>query len=173
MPRWRASLLVAWLVFAGVPAWGQPKLADPEAIPKAFSAAWAQGDAEALGHLMSKDVDFVTVGGTWLHGRSDFALYHQRLLQGRFRGSAIEPLEIKVRSVRPDLAFVRWSWRMTGDRNFDGSPRPARVGLMSMLAEKQNGRWTVIASQNTNGGPGNAPENEGIAFPIRLPPNSN
>lgn len=163
-------LMVVWLASFSE-ARAQTGSSDPQAIPVAFSVAWAQGDGKGLGDLMAKDVDFVTVGGAWLSGRSDFALYHERLLQGRFRGSTIDPLEVRVRRIRRDLAFVRWSWRIVGDRNFDGSPRPPRVGLMSMLAERQNGRWVVIASQNTNGGPGNAPENAGINFPIRLPPN--
>lgn len=145
-------------------------LAALNAIPREFGAAWARGDGQALGMLMGPDVDFITVGGSWLHGREDFSLYHQRLFDGRFRGSTITPLEIDVRPVRADLAFVRWTWRIAGDRNFDGSARPPRVGLMSMLAERQGDRWLVIASQNTNGGPGNAPENAGLAFPLRLPP---
>lgn len=142
-----------------------------EAIPQAFSAAWARGSGEELGALMNEDVDFITVGGLWLHGRRDFVTYHSRLLQGRFRGSTNTPLEIRVQPLRPDLAIVRWSWRIAGDRNPDGSMRPPRVGLMSMLAERQDSRWLVISSQNTNGGPGDAPERVGLKEPIRLPPN--
>jgi hypothetical protein len=39
-----------------------------------------------------------------------------------------------------------------------------------MLAEKRGDRWLVIASQNTHGGPGTAPENAGLVFPLRVPP---
>lgn len=73
-------------------------------IPGEFSGAWARGDGRALGKLMSEDVDFVTVGATWLHGRRDFSVYHSRLLSERFRGSTITPLTTKVRVVRPGLA---------------------------------------------------------------------
>lgn len=166
------ALFLVMLALAPAPAVAQED-ADAAAltlIPSAFSAAWARGDGAALGQLMAEDVDFVTVGGSWLHGRGDFTLYHQRLFDGRFRGSTISALAVHIRRVRPDLAFVRWTWRIAGDRDFDGSARPPRVGLMSMLAEKRGGRWVVIASQNTNGGPGTAPENEGLSFPLRLPP---
>ena len=140
-----------------------------EAIPREFSSAWANGDGEALGRLMASDVDFVTVGATWLHGRRDFTLYHSRLFEGRFRGSIITPLQTRVRFIRPDLAIVRWSWRIAGDRSPDGSLQQARVGLMSMLVEKRQGHWLVIGSQNTNGTPGTVPEEDGINFPITLP----
>lgn len=141
-----------------------------EQLPARFSAAWAHHDGHELAQLMADDVDFVTVGGSWLQGRKDFETYHSRLLGGRFAASTITPLEIRLRFVRPDLAIVRWSWRIEGDRNFDGSPRPARHGLLTMLAEKRSGEWLVITAQNTNGGPGTAPENEGLTFPIKLPP---
>lgn len=171
MLRWLAVLVLAGIILLPLAARGQDRVADPSALPEAFSNAWARGDGQALGAIMSEDVDFVTVGGAWLHGREDFSLYHERLLQGRFSGSVIEPLEVRIRSIRPDLVFVRWSWRMTGDRNADGSARPPRFGLMSMLAEKKGDGWEVVGAQNTNAGPGTAPEIEGLEFPIRLPPN--
>lgn len=91
------------------------------ALPEAFSVAWARGSGAQLGSLMSEDTDFITVGGLWLHGRSDFVTYHSRLLQGRFRDSTITPLELRIEPVRDDLAYVRWSWRIAGDRDPDGT----------------------------------------------------
>lgn len=166
------TLFAAFVLGSAASAQDPPPadLAALNAIPRAFSAAWARGDGDALGTLMAPEIDFVTVGGSWLHGRRDFILYHQRLFDGRFRGSTITPIEIDIRPVRPDLMFVRWTWRIAGDRNFDGSTRQPRAGLMSMLAEKRGDRWLVIASQNTNGGPGTAPENAGLVFPLRVPP---
>jgi uncharacterized protein (TIGR02246 family) len=169
----RVLALFAAIVMASAASAQGPASADLaalNAIPREFGVAWARGDGEALGMLMAPEIDFVTVGGSWLHGRRDFTLYHQRLFDGRFRGSTITPLEIDVRPVRHDLMFVRWTWRIEGDRNFDGAARPPRAGLMSMLVEKRDDRWLVIASQNTNGGPGTAPENAGLSFPLRIPP---
>ena len=140
-----------------------------ERIPAAFGEAWDNGDAVTLGALMAPEVDFVTVGATWLHGRRDFTLYHTRLLAKRFRGSTMVPLTTRVQFVKPDLAFVRWSWRIAGDRDFDGTLRPPRVGMMSMLAQRRHRQWLVIASQNTNKIPGTPPEMEGIIPPIALP----
>ena len=79
------------------------------------------------------------------------------------------PLETRVTFVRPDLAFVRWGWRIAGDRDFNGTARPPRIGLMSMLAQRRAGHWLVISSQNTNKIAGTPPEVEGITTPIVLP----
>jgi uncharacterized protein (TIGR02246 family) len=138
------------------------------ALPRAFCEAWAKHDGHQLATIVAEDVDFVTVGGAWFHGRADFEKYHTRLLSGRFRDSTNTPLETIVRFLRPDEAVVHWSWTIEGDKNPDGSPRPKRFGIMTMLAKKQNDIWLVAVAQNTNAGPG-APEADDIKLPIRLP----
>lgn len=137
-----------------------------EQLPARFSEAWAENDGHALAALMAEDVDFVTVGASWLQGRTDFETYHTRLLDGRFKGSTITPLEQKLRFLRPDIALLRWSWRIEGDRDFDDTPRPPRTGLFTMIVEKRAEGWLIVGAQNTNAGPGTAPENEGLVFPI-------
>ena len=138
------------------------------ALPRAFCDAWAKHDGHQLAAIMAEDVDFVTVGGAWFHGRADFEKYHTRLLAGRFRDSTNTPLETVVRFLRSDEAVVHWSWSIEGDKNADGSPRPKRFGLMTMVAQKQKDKWLVVVAHNTNAGPG-APEADDIKLPIRLP----
>jgi len=127
-------------------------------LPQAFCDAWAQHDGHALAKIMAEDVDFVTVGALWLHGRTDFEKYHTRLLSGRFRDSIVTTIQTSVRFLRPDLAIVHWSWTIHGDRSVDGTPRPRRFGMMTMVAEKRNGKWQVVAAQNDNADLTPAPE---------------
>jgi uncharacterized protein (TIGR02246 family) len=123
-------------------------------LPQRFCEAWNHHDGHALAQITSDDVDFVNVGAAWFHGRADFEKYHTRLLSGRFAQTMATPLETNVRVIRPDLVIIHWSWSIQGDKNFDGSPRPKRFGLMTMIAEKRDERWFVIAAQNTNALPG-------------------
>jgi len=138
-------------------------------LPQAFCAAFNKHDGHQLAQIMADDIDFVTVGATWLHGKSDFEKYHARLLNGRFHGITCQPLQIAVRLLRPDVAIVHWSWAVTGDKNPDGTARQRRYGMMTMVAEKRNGSWLVVASQNDNSFPGLPPEFEGITPPISIP----
>lgn len=167
----RASLIIAGCLLLAQLAQAQTKTdsTELEELPQRFSAAWAAHDGARLARLMAADVGFVTVGASWLQGRKDFETYHSRLLNGRFKDSTITPLETRLSFLRPDLAIVRWSWRIEGDKDFDGTPRGPRFGLFTMVAEKRGAEWQVVAAQNTNGGPGTAPENEGLVFPIILP----
>jgi uncharacterized protein (TIGR02246 family) len=138
-------------------------------LPQAFCAAFNKHDGHQLAQMMSDDIDFVTVGAWWLHGRSDFEKYHTRLLNGRFRDVQLDVLQVAVRFLRPDIAIVHWSWTGTGDKNPDGTARKRRYGMMTMVAEKQSGRWLVVASQNDDSFPGRAPESGGITSPIPMP----
>jgi uncharacterized protein (TIGR02246 family) len=140
-------------------------------LPQAFSMAFNKHDGHALAAIMADDVDFVTVGLTWLHGRADFEKYHTRLLVGRFKDITLTVLETRVRFIRPDVAVVHHSWAVQGDKNVDGSARPQRFGLMTIVAEKRNGTWLVAAAQNTNGPTdrSSTPEEEDIKSPIVVP----
>ena len=166
----RHYLLILAVVSVGSAAEAQTK-SDEEAVralPRAFCDAWAKHDGPQLASIMDENVDFVTVGGAWFRGRADFEKYHTRLLTGRFKDSTNTPLEIDVRFLRPDEAVVHWSWAIEGDKNPDGSPRPKRFGLMTMVAHKKKDAWLVVVAQNTNAGPG-AQETDDIKLPIRLP----
>jgi uncharacterized protein (TIGR02246 family) len=138
-------------------------------VPQAFAAAWAKHNGHHLARMMASDVDFVNVGGDWIHGRADFELYHTRLLAGRFKESTLTPVDRSVRFLRPDLALLHWSWRLEGDRNEDLTPRKPRMGIFTMVVEKRSGVWLIVAAQNSNFIPGPNPELDGIKPSIVFP----
>ena len=127
-------------------------------LPQAFCDAFTSHDGHALARIMADDVDFVTVGALWLHGRTDFEKYHTRLLSGRFKDVICTNLQTSVRFLSPAFAVVHWTWTLQGDRNLDGTRRQRRFGMMTMVAEKQKGNWQVDAAQNDDGVPGPVPE---------------
>jgi uncharacterized protein (TIGR02246 family) len=162
---------IALFVAVASPLGSQTK-PDEEAVrklPQAFADAWAKHDGHQLAKMMADDVDFVTVGATWLHGRPDFEKYHVRLLSGRFKESSITPLQTAVRFLSPDIAVVRWSWTLAGDKNPDGTARKRRYGMMTMVAARRKGTWLVVVSQNDNSFPGMPPEMQGIKTPMPMP----
>ena len=56
-----------------------------------------------------------------------------------------------------------------GDKNVDGTARQPRFGMMTLVAEKQNGTWLVVVGQNTNAILGIPPELQDIKTPIAIP----
>ena len=165
------NLVGAVLALTSVSLQAQSKV-DEEAVrklPQSFCDAWAKHDGHELAKIMADDVDFVTVATVYLHGRADFEKFHTRLLSGRFKDSTITPLETTVRFLRPDMAVVHWSWKIEGDKNFDGTPRQPRFGMMTVVAQKRGNSWQIVVAQNTNALLGTPPELKEIKTPIRIP----
>jgi len=166
-----ALALIAIFVVAPLSLCAQNK-PDEEAVrnlPRVFCDGWNKHDGHEMGKILADDVDYVTIGAHWIHGRADFEKFHTRLLMGPLKQIMLSPLETDVRFLRPDVAVVHWGWSMTGDKNPDGTAKPPRYGLFIWVAEKRNGTWLVVASQNDNSSPGMAPEFEGIQPRMPLP----
>jgi uncharacterized protein (TIGR02246 family) len=147
------------------------KRADEErlrSLPKIFSDAVNNKDAYALSEIMADDVDYVNVDAALMRGRADVEKHHVAGFSGFLRASIFEVLQISIRFLRPDIAFVHWSWTATGDIGRDGLARPRRYGVMTMVAEKQADDWKVVAVQNTNSFPGGKPQ-AGVVSPMPLP----
>jgi uncharacterized protein (TIGR02246 family) len=162
-------LLVLFVTSSSLKA--QTKM-DDEAVrklPQFFCDAFTKHDGHELAKIMADDVDFVTVAAVYLHGRADFEKFHVRLLTGRFKDATAVPLETNVRFLGPDMAVVHYSWKTAGDRNFDGTPRQPRFGMMTMVAQKRGGTWQVIVAQNTNALLGTPPELQDIKTPVAVP----
>src|SRR5712692_2778376 len=143
------ATLVLLLVMAGLSLNAQTKT-DEEVLrklPQTHCDAWNKHDGHELAKIMADDADFVTVATVYLHGRVDYEKFHVRLLSGRFKDSTFAPLETTVRFLRPDMAVVHWSWKMSGDKNFDGTSRPPRFGLMTIVVEKRGGSWQIVVAQ--------------------------
>lgn len=169
--RSRVSILLLLVCLVSASLNAQTK-ADEEAVrklPQTHCDAWNRHDGHELAKIMADDVDFVTVATVYLHGRADYEKFHVRLLSGRFKDSTFTPLETTVRFLRPDMAVVHWSWKMSGDKDFDGTPRSPRFGMMTMVVEKRGGVWQVVVAQNTNALLGTPPELQDIKTPIAIP----
>jgi hypothetical protein len=86
---------------------------------------------------------------------SSFETYHTRLLSGRFVESSTGTVEVKSRLIGKDLAAIHWNWWISGDKNFDGTPRPKRYGVMTLIAQRHGWatadvarwRWGLRVSQ--------------------------
>jgi len=162
-------LVVIFALIANACAQTKPDEAAVRGVPEAFVAAWARHDGHQLAKIMSEHVDFVNVGGDWLHGRGDFELYHTRLLSGPFKQSSLKVLDTAVSFLRPDLAVLHWTWSITGDGLEDPTTHEPRRGIFTMIVERQGGDWLVAVAQNTNQMTGRNPELDGIKPPIVFP----
>lgn len=124
-------------------------------LGRKWQDAWNSRDADALTSLLAEDVDFVTVLGPrgWMKGHAQFKEAHARMFTTLFTESQWTTRETHVKFIRPDLAIQRVLWSTTGDRVRHVKHGEPRNGIFTWVVEKKNGRWLIIASQNTEGMP--------------------
>jgi len=122
-----------------------------EAVAANWQDGWNRHDAAALASLLAEDVDFVTVLGPqgWLKGRKEFQPYHAEIHKVFFKESVWRVKETNVRFVRPDVAIAHVLWETKRDHLPDRPPGEPRNGLFIWVLEKREGKWLVIAAQNT------------------------
>lgn len=126
-----------------------------ESLAAQWQAAWNSRNAEGMTSLLAEDIDFVTVLGPkgWLKGKQQFHEVHARMFTTLFIESVWKNKATHVKFIRPDLAIVRVLWETTGDKVRHRKHGELREGIFTWLAEKKNGKWQIIASQNTENMP--------------------
>lgn len=143
---------------AGPPAAPVQTAADEAAIRELgqiWQEAWNRRDAAGLASIMDADLVFVSVlgpdtPGFGRGGRKAFEAGHAALLKAMFAESRWTTEDVTVvRWLRPDIAIAHVVWRTTGDRVRHVKHGEPRYGMFTWVVEKQQGRWRVVASQNT------------------------
>ena len=126
-----------------------------------FTDSWNRHDMRSFGQCFAPDADFVNVTAQWWKGRAELEKNHAYLhgtidvtdttgvtvparAYGIFKVTTLSFTSTEVRFVRPDLAIVHASWRMTDDAR---TPEP-RTGLMTLVLTTQGGSWQIVAVHN-------------------------
>lgn len=112
--------------------------------------AWNRHDVEALSSLVAEDVRFVNVAGVVLTGRAEFEALQSRTHAMQFKDSVRSVTGTDIKFLTPDIAVTHVRWGMRGDKDPDGTPRQPRHGVMMQVLMKRDGKWAVVAAQNTN-----------------------
>ena len=154
---WRLLLLVispAFLMAAApqntaTPAQDKDRAA-VEAAVQNYMDVWNRHDAHAVAMTYTDDTDFTNAFGTLTHGRAAMEATFGPMLAGVYSETHQTGQVRSVRFLAPGVAEVDVDWEMTGAKNRDGSARPTRKGLHSLVMTKQSdGKW-LIAVMHVN-----------------------
>ncbi|MBZ5591883.1 MAG: SgcJ/EcaC family oxidoreductase [Acidobacteriia bacterium] len=111
-------------------------------------AAWNCHDVRAFTRVYADDADLTNVIGTTVRGRKAIHDHHAEIFETIFRKSHLEPGEIRVRFLSPEIAVVDIRWEMTGALEWDGKEILIRKGLLSWIVTRQRGAWLVKVMHN-------------------------
>ena len=108
---------------------------------------WNRGSAEAFAAPFVDDVDFVAFDGTRFHGRDELVRFHDPLFKTHLKGTRLVGDVMDIRFLGSDVAVLHayGGTILRGKRE----PAPERDSLQTLVAMKRDGRWQLVAFQNT------------------------
>ncbi len=111
-----------------------------------LEAAWNRYDSVAWAALFAGDADFIHILGGHFQGREAIEHGHRKIFDTIYKGSRNTFKVEKVRFVGPDVAVVfvtaNLTWYLNGAEQYIQA-RP------TLVAQKKDGKWEVVAFQNT------------------------
>ena len=117
-----------------------------------FNAAWDTHDPDGLAEPLVDDAQFITVNGAWTVSRAGFRDLMQRLhgANGPYRSSTRRTPEMQVRFLAPDIAILHSRFWIEGEVLHDALSQPSRESVGLRVLHKLDGRWRIVATQNTD-----------------------
>jgi len=121
-------------------------------IENQFNAAWNAHDPEAIAASLTDDAEFITVNGAWTKSRAGFRDLMARLHgpSGPFRASTRKSPEMQVRFLTPEIAILHTRFWIDGEVLHDELSQASRESVGTRVLRKIDGRWRIVATQNTD-----------------------
>jgi uncharacterized protein (TIGR02246 family) len=122
------------------------------ALETQFNAAWDRHDPEGMAESLADDAQFITVNGAWTTTRNGFRDLMARLHgpSGAFRASTRRTPEMSVTFLAPDIAILHSRFWIDGEVQHDEHSVPSRESVGTRVVRKIDGRWRIVATQNTD-----------------------
>ncbi len=147
------SRRISWVVLLLLAAAGgrnavaAPQDADRAAIEKAvqgYMDSWNTHNVHGVAMTYAEDCDFVNNFGDVTHGRDGMEKAFGPFMTGVYSETHQTGKVRSIRFLKPDVAAVDVDWEMTGAKNQDGTMRPTRKGIHSLIMTKQgDGSWLI------------------------------
>jgi uncharacterized protein (TIGR02246 family) len=108
--------------------------------------AWNAADGAAFAAPFANDADFVHILGGYYTGREAIEAGHRMIFGTIYKGSTVRYSVEKIRFLRPDVALILLRQHLQFFE--DGQPRELDA-RPTIIAEKADGTWRIVAEQNT------------------------
>jgi uncharacterized protein (TIGR02246 family) len=108
---------------------------------------WNRGSGQAFAAPFATDSDFIAFDGVRFRGREDLGRAHDPLFRTHLKGTRLVGDVTDVRFLADNVALIHAS----GGTILRGktTPAPERDSVQTLVAIRRDGRWEIVAFQNT------------------------
>jgi uncharacterized protein (TIGR02246 family) len=125
-------------------------IAEVTHVVQGFAECWNRHDMNAFAQLFAPDAEFVNVVGLWWKGRDEIKKAREFTHATMFRASRLTIADVSVRFPAESIAIARSRWVLEGHVSPEGTPLPARNGILLNVLSRGPAGWSIIDSQNTD-----------------------
>jgi uncharacterized protein (TIGR02246 family) len=118
-----------------------------------LDSAWAHGDADRWAADFADDAEFINILGMVMTNKQAMRDRHYQIFTGVFKGSRYQSALRRVRFLGNDVAIADVDIEVTGFSALPPGAQPTAPGVlrtrMRHVLHRIDGRWWIVASQNT------------------------
>jgi uncharacterized protein (TIGR02246 family) len=111
-----------------------------------LESAWNAGDGEAFAGLFADDADVIHILGGYYSGRPAISAGHRMIFGTIYKDSSVHYSVEKIKFLRPEIALVFLRQHL---EFAEGAPVGELDARPTIVAEKIDNRWRIVALQNT------------------------
>ncbi len=115
-------------------------------ILKQLEMAWNGSDSKRWTSFFARDATFIHIFGGQLDGHAAIEGAHRTIFDTIYKGSRLTIVLRNIRFVRPDVAIVFAQMHLA---LAPGAPVPEIETRPTLIVVKEEGRWQIVALQNT------------------------
>jgi uncharacterized protein (TIGR02246 family) len=115
------------------------------ALMETFRDGWNAGDGDACARPFRSNADFTAVNGTRVRSKDEIGRGHSEILSTIFRGTRMSCTVNSIEFLRPDVAVVDVTLRLTPPNESSWMPKFTSCGI---IASKDEGRWAISVFRN-------------------------
>lgn len=112
-----------------------------------FVKAWNEHDIETMSSRWAIDGDHVEPDGTIAKGRDEVTQLLKKQHASVFKDTTLTLTVKSVWMITGTVALVDGTYELTGAKLPDGTPVPARTGLLTSVLMQEKGVWAIAASR--------------------------
>lgn len=113
----------------------------------AFVEAWNKHDVAAMSSRWAIDGDQVEPDGQVAKGRDEVTALLKKQHEGVFKKTKLVLTVKSVWMIKDDVALVDGTYELSGAELADGTPIPARKGMLSSVLINEKNTWSIAASR--------------------------
>ncbi len=111
-----------------------------------IAKGWNMKSGAEFAKPFAEDSDYVVINGMHIKGRVANAKSHQQIFDTIYKDSRLAATVKQIRFLRPDVAVVHGESNLTYKIN--GEEKKGN-GIVTLVMTKENGKWEIVAFQNT------------------------